>query len=61
MEDERNLREPTARPEYFVAPVLAQAAPENPPCQFVFDKPIDGISASDHFGIVVDLEVGLDA
>lgn len=27
----------------------------------VFDKPIDGVWASDHFGVVVDLDVSLDA
>ncbi|WP_280173958.1 hypothetical protein [Rhizobium sullae] len=26
-----------------------------------FNKPIDGVWASDHFGVVVDVEVGLDA
>jgi endonuclease/exonuclease/phosphatase family metal-dependent hydrolase len=26
-----------------------------------FDEPIDGIWASDHFGVVVDLDVGKDA
>jgi hypothetical protein len=26
----------------------------------VFDKPVDGIWLSDHFGVVVDLEVGTD-
>jgi hypothetical protein len=27
----------------------------------VFDSPLDGIWASDHFGVVVDLDVGKDA
>jgi endonuclease/exonuclease/phosphatase family metal-dependent hydrolase len=26
-----------------------------------FDEPIDGVWASDHFGVVVDLELGLDS
>jgi hypothetical protein len=26
--------------------------------KFCFDQPIDGIWASDHFGVVVDLEIG---
>jgi hypothetical protein len=26
-----------------------------------FDPPVDGVWASDHFGLVVDLEIGKDA
>jgi hypothetical protein len=29
--------------------------------RLAFDQAIDGVWASDHFGVVVDLEVGRDA
>lgn len=30
-------------------------------CQVVFDRPVEGVYASDHFGVMADIEVGLES